>query len=96
MSFILGEIGDAVDGTAAFLGAATVACKSAYDKYTKTQDRSSLVETLQIVLCAIESIIRNNVPEEMSKYIEECEQNDKVFYYPRMYVCKTNKDTMKE
>lgn len=96
MSFILGEIGDAIDGTAAFLGAATVACKSAYDKYDKTQDRSSLVEDLQIALCALESIIKYGVPEEMSKYIEECEQNDRAFYYPKMYVWKTSAETMKE
>ena len=96
MSFILGEIGEARDGTAAFLGAATIACKCAYDEYDKTQDCSSLVKALQIALCAIESVIRHGVPEEMSKYIEECEQNDKAFYYPQMYVWKTSTDTMKE
>ena len=95
MSFILGEIGEARDGTAAFLGAATIACKAAYDEYDKTQDRSSLVKTLQIALCAIDSVIRHGVPEEMSKYIDECEQNDKIFYCPRGYVWKTNPDTMK-
>lgn len=85
MSFILGEIGDACDGTAAFLGAATIACKSAYDGYSNTQDRHSLIKNLQIVLCSINSIMTNTDSEEVLKYIKECEQHDNVFYFPAAY-----------